>query len=363
MKIGILTFHCAHNYGAVLQCYALQETLKSMGHDVEVIDYRPKYLVAPYKKFYINRFISGELIKTIKKIIREFLLFNIRFKRYYAFNHFIKTYFNLSEKIQGNNIPSKYDVYIMGSDQIWNPCITLAFDDVYFGNFIFSKNDKKYIAYAASLGISSLNEDAKKYFQSALNNFNGIGVRESSMVKILQPLTNKKIEIVLDPTLLVNPKIWDNITKTPIIKGKYVLIYQVKGDENTKRIAELIAKEIGANVIELTAIISARFNKNKLQYESPENFLGFIKNASFIVTTSFHGTAFSIIFNRPFYSISLGGNDTRVLSILKNVGLENRLIPKDCSPKFSEIDYSDVNINISKLRNKSKDFLIKEIGQ
>ena len=158
MKIGLLTFHCAHNYGAVLQCYALQETLISMGHEVEVINYRPKYLIASYKRFELHRFISLNLINSLKNSIKEALLAGRRFRRYKAFEEFITNRLNLSERVNANNIPSKYDIYIIGSDQIWNPKITKGFDSVYWGQFKFPKERRRYIAYAASMEIKRINE-------------------------------------------------------------------------------------------------------------------------------------------------------------------------------------------------------------
>lgn len=366
MKIGILTFHCAHNYGAVLQCYALQETLKSMGHDVEVIDYRPEYLLVPYQKFDIHRFLSKNPIRLIKNCCKEVLLMNRRRKRYKAFDDFISSRLNLSEHVQGNNIPPKYDIYVMGSDQIWNTNITHGFDDVYFGNYMFLKGNKKYIAYAASMGNSLWNDEAKSFYLKSLENFDSLSVRESSMKILLQPLIGKKIEEVLDPTLLADSCIWKNIIKKPYIKYKYVLVYQVRSDKNTLRIARQIANEIGAVVIEVMAnfFIKDCFHKNKIQCASPEEFIGFIKNASFIVTTSFHGTAFSIIFNKPFYCVTLNdGEDSRSASLLKSIGLENRMIQKDSSPKFSDVDFNYANESLSLQKKESLYFLNKAIRQ
>ena len=151
MKIGILTFHCAHNYGAVLQCYAMQEFLRCKGHDVEVINYRPKYLLEPYKTFKVKRFLSKKPIRLSKGVIIEFILFPTRLKRFNGFEKFIKNRLSLSEKATCSSISPKYDVYIAGSDQIWNPKITHGFDSVFFADFPFIKNMKKYISYAASM--------------------------------------------------------------------------------------------------------------------------------------------------------------------------------------------------------------------
>lgn len=363
MKIGILTFHCAHNYGAVLQCYALQEILKSSGHDVEIIDYRPNYLINPYKVFYIRRFISHSPIKIIKAWINEFLIIKHRMKRYQAFQSFIDEKFNLSRRIEKKNIPSDYDYYVIGSDQIWNPQITLGFDSVYFACFEFPKNNKKYISYAASMETSMLNDKEKDFYKQMLKNFDAISVRENNLAKLLQPLTNIKVETVLDPTLLADSSIWNSLAKQPTINKKYVLIYQVRADKNTRRIAQLIAKQLHIEVVEITSWASCRFIIKNHTYQScsPKEFLGWIKNANCVVTTSFHGTAFSIIFNKSFYSLKLGKGDTRTLSILQNIQLESRMIDKTSSPTFQDIDYETPNKLLANLRMQSQEYLLSAL--
>lgn len=359
MKIGILTFHCAHNYGAVLQCYALQETLKQMGHKVEVIDYRPQYLLKPYAILNKERFISTNPFKILKRIIREFLLLVVRLKRYKVFEDFIQNKLILSCRVTKNNIPSYYDVYIMGSDQIWNPYITDGFDPVYFGLFNFQKGNKKYISYAASMETKILDDHAKNTYKRILNNFDSVSVRETQLASLLQPLTDLKINVVTDPTLLADITIWKKLARKPDLNKKYVLVYQVRTSNETLRIANGIAKQINAVVVEVTAWHKTNFKKNNLQCESPESFIGLIKYASCIITTSFHGTAFSIIFNKPFYCIKLDdGSDTRSISLLNSVALIDRMIDKkEKVPVFSKINYDIVNDKISKLRNESLDFL------
>ena len=163
MKIGILTFHCAHNYGAVLQCYALQEVLKGMGHTVEVMDYRPSYLKAPYDIVSFRRIQSRNPIRLMKGMISEFLSLPERIIRHKGFDRFIKEQLCLSAP----GIPSDCDAYVMGSDQIWNPGITQGFDGVYFGYLPFPKGHRSYIAYAASMEREALDDSEKNYFLGA----------------------------------------------------------------------------------------------------------------------------------------------------------------------------------------------------
>lgn len=362
MKIGILTFHCAHNYGAVLQCYALQEMLKNMGYKVEVIDYRPEYLLAPYRKFSLSRFKRSSLLSIAKVCVKEFLLLVKRIRRYNAFQTFINKRFNLSPTVNDKSIPSFYDVYIMGSDQIWNPKITKGFDPVYFGFSDFDKGNRKYISYAASMETKEVDKESKDFFEKALMNFDAVSVRETQLKTLLQPLTGKNIELVLDPTLLADKKIWDAIAIRPNINKKYILVYQVRYNVNTIRIARQLAKDINAEIIEVTSSLRICFSNKSRQCESPEEFLGWIKNADCVVTTSFHGTAFSIIFNRPFYCIKLDDEfDTRSASLLKSLGLEYRFIDKKSTPTLSPIDYSVANERLSHLQIQSIDFLSKAL--
>lgn len=363
MKIGILTFHCAHNYGAVLQCYALQETLSQLGHKVEIIDYRPQYLLDPYNIFNKKRIISKNPIEFLKNIVKEFLILYIRIKRYNRFNRFIINRLNLSHPIYDKEIPSNYDVYIMGSDQIWNPQITNGFDDIYFGQFLFTKKNQKYIAYAASMEVKSLSSHDAEYYKNNLKNFNAISVREKTLAELLQPLSTTAIQSVIDPTLLINSNIWGNIIKEPKIKNKkYVLVYQVRYNSKVVKIAQKIAKQINGIVIELSSSISLKKIMQSKQSVSPEEFLGYIKNASFVITTSFHGTAFSIIFKRPFYCIQLNdGNDTRSSSLLNSLGLSNRMLTIDEEPKPNLIEYESVYGLLNDLRKQSLYFLRKSI--
>ncbi len=358
MKIGILTFHAAHNYGAVLQAYGTQEYLRSLGHDVEVIDYRPEYLMIPYKLIDSKRVIYASPVKTLKRLLGEIMIFRRLFLRYVRFNKFIKQRLNLSEKVL-DVIPPDYDAYIFGSDQIWNPKITKGFDGVFFGAFPAKKGSRK-IAYAASMEAIDLSTEEKSFFTKALQNLDTIGVREFQLQELLQPLSSKTITTVLDPTLLLESSVWDKITVKPKIKEKYVLVYQVRLNDGTLQIANDIAKQIGGVVVQLVGNVNWKNIKHRYQSASVEEFLGWIKYADCVVTTSFHGTVFANIFNRPFYTVSLhDGGDSRSGSLLRNLGLSERLVPIHDTSKlvFSEIDYSEVNTKLSKIREGSFNFL------
>ena len=368
MKVGILTFHCAHNYGAVLQAYALQEKLKTLGHDVKIIDYRPSYLLKPYAVFNSSRYISQNPFITGKRVLIEILKLKRRISRATKFNHFIRNNLNLTNYSVDNSksVPCIYDVYILGSDQIWNSKITQGFDNIFFGNFETSPHSK-IITYAASMGDIIISPQISEFIQVNFENFDAISVRESSMKISLQPLISNKIYNVLDPIFLVGSKFWDSIGEVPPIKEKYVVVYQVIKNNEALKIAQQVADRINAKVIQITASIDTwKYNKTILQCESPAAFIGWIKHASFVVTTSFHGAAFSVTFNKSFF---VHNNKTRgssrIESLLKIFKLEDRLVenPAEITQEkiTAKINWEITNQILIEQKEKSLDFLITNL--
>lgn len=359
MKIGILTFHCAHNYGAVLQCYALQEILKRLGHDVKVVDYRPSYLVKPYKT--LRFFKSIRIDRMLKNLIVQILKFPRETRRHKAFEKFIEGKLDLSRRCDEKTIVSDMDAYVFGSDQIWNPVITGGGDDVYWGGVPFEKGDKIFITYAASLGKESLTEEEQNKIVKKLKNFDAISVRESSLKSILAPLTGKKLEQVLDPTLLAPRTVWDKLEDNVEERG-YVLVYQVRQNPNTIEFAKHIAQQLNAKVITIEAYLNYKIKRGVISCASPEDFVSYIKHASCVVTTSFHGTVFSVIFNKPFYCLKLGdGADGRSKSLLHSLHLEYRMVDKLDRPVYSDVDYSEANEILIGLRKSSERFLTQSL--
>lgn len=358
MKIGILTFHSAHNYGAVIQCYGLQEYLTSLGHQVYVIDYRPHY----FDNYKLPEFTITSL-RGLKKYIREkvkdIIIGRRRRRRFYSFDDFINKHLNLISYDSRSDY-SNFDAIILGSDQIWNPHITGGqFDDVYFG-----KNAKcKVISYAASSRFASLTEEQKKFFASNLRKIDYISVRETSLMNLLQPLVNVTITTVIDPSLLPDVQTYAKLC-TPInTEKKYVLIYEVKRNEETSRIANEIAQSLNIEVIELASCASPRYiDKNIIQDAGPIEFLSYIKNATCIVTSSFHGMALSLKFQKDFYSVRQGTDaDLRAESLLARLGLLERYVHLNSSVTFTKINYIDVIPKLNMEISVSKDFLINAL--
>ena len=189
-----------------------------------------------------------------------------------------------------------------------------------------------------------------------------MSVREDALQQLLQPLTGKSISQVLDPVLMAPPQIWDSFSSDKDSVEKYVVVYQVRNHPDTLRIAHHIAAQIGAKVKVLVAWVEFRPAKGTDQTATPEAFVDFIRNAACVVTTSFHGTAFSVVFNRPFYTVQLNdGWDTRSQSLLASLGLEDRIVDVTSSPKFTAVDYSSANQRLEKLRHTSQEYLLRAI--
>lgn len=347
MKIGILTFHRAHNYGAVLQCYALTQYLKSLGNDVFIIDYSSDYVQSCYKLVDLNRIKSKNPMRMISKLINEIQVYPIRKSRAEKFDTFINKYFSL---LSPNNIDN-LDVIVVGSDQVWNTRLTHGFDKYYWGNFIRSKNTQL-ISYAASIEEfwdSKCNYLAIKY----LNEFDAISVREETTAICMRKLLSRKVEVGLDPTLLLDEVQWLKCATNPNIKEPYLLLYQVRVSHLCYEIAKKISEIYNIKIVFLSARADAT-NSIECACSSPEEFLGLFKNATFIVCSSFHGTVFSCIFKRQFYSIRINdGKDSRVENLLNLFGLEERLIQK-IPDSINEIDYNSVVCNKLKIEESYK---------
>lgn len=357
MKIGLLTFHSAHNYGAVLQAYATQEKVKELGFDIEVIDYNPDYLVKQ-KVFPISS--NNSVIINLKIIVEGLLTFPQKINRINGFNKFVKEKINLS-KTEYKSIPftenTDYDHYIMGSDQVWNCKLTKGFDPLYLGNFKTKPSAKK-ISYAASMSYFSLSSAEKIEFASLIQNFNDISVREQEVHDFLKTNFNQESTVVLDPTLLLDAKAWSTIAVNPNRSKKYILVYSIDLRNEAVRMATKIAKEINAEVIELAVSVDRNVSKNPFQTASPEEYVGLFKHAAFVVTSSFHGTAFSVIFNKPFYSIAHGGDrDSRQITVLENLGLIERFVSKNDAPSYKTLEYTIPNKKLEEMKKVSLHFL------
>lgn len=363
MKIGIFTFHCAVNYGAVLQTYCLQEVLKSMGHEVYVIDYRPVYLIKPYKTFSYNPNNFGSYLYKCQGLLRDCLVTPIRWKRNQAFSQFVHHHLNLYQ-LDLNNESNDFDAFVFGSDQIWNPKITNGFDKVYLGDFPAAKG-KKLIAYAASAGsISNFSGEDIDYFLSRLQCFDKITVREQSLAEYIQQKSSITSEVVFDPVLLAGSTVLHKLLNTKDIteqsqKIPYLLLFQIIRNDDIASNTAVIAKSKGFKLIEMATMCESLFNNNMKQTLSVEKLLSYFINATYIITTSFHGTVLCILFNKTFNTISINDSmDERALSLLKDLNLSDRMLNLNHMRRtIPKIDYTIANHLYDRKKSESYNIL------
>ena len=355
MKLGIITFYCSHNYGAMLQTYGLQEYLRSLGHDVYIIDFKPDYKIKQYKRSSARYWLSRNPKMCIRRLIDYIRSKKKRNKRWDRFHSFMLNHFDLYPYHTGMDF-HEFDAVFIGSDQVWSPYHTGGwFDDLMFGVDFKCKT----ISYAPSCTSTCLSEEQKNYFRTHLDMMTAISVREDSFKDVLQPFTRHNISVVLDPTLLAGDEVFNKIATPMHIKNPYVVVYEIARHTQVRAIAEDIAKQLNADIIELTNSVSNLHNDpSVLDDASPSEFLGIIKNAACIVTTSFHGTAFSLLFQRPFYVVKQGtAADNRMISLMNKLGIQDRLVSMNDKLTMSILDYSSVNAKLAQLVADSEDFI------
>lgn len=325
MRIGILTFHRAHNYGAVLQCYALQQHLKQLGHDAYVIDYNNKRLWASYSwrdRGYEKRILSNPLLLPA----RLFIYIKNRRRQIVRYHKFAKFQENVLRLAPVGAITEQpYDLILIGSDQVWNTIITKGFDPYYWGTFE-KPATTKVATYAASLR-KLWNEEDYDTIYKALKKLDGISVREMNVGEYVKGLfPDLDVSFVPDPVFLLSSEQWKSLAKLPRNTEPYAFFYQAEKSDAVYKTAKEIATNRNLPLITLSAN-QWGVNSKECHSASPQEFLGWLINANLVITSSFHALAFSIIFQKDFYAVNLQhGNDERLKNIVLLFGLDERLI-------------------------------------
>ena len=361
---AILTEHRARNFGSCLQVYALQEYLASRGVDVKILDYRPRAIEESFGVFIWDLYNNAK--HNVKDLISFFIKTIVfapqRYKREQNFKQFRDQYFKLSDKSYDDEsiyqMNEQFDYYFYGSDQIWNPVITQGLNKAYFAD-MFSK-DAIHASYAASIGLDHLNNQEEE-FKKYLKNFNYFSVREETAKELLSPLTDKDIEIVLDPTLLVDKNTWEAMVHKTNQKEKFILVYSLKVDDNLIEYTKKLSKEKNMKVIFFD--LKKRYGNNcESDFSAnPADFVSYLNDANYVVTNSFHGTVFSIIFKKQFICVPMAKTSSRMLDLLKKLGLSHRVID-NCKNIDESIDYTEVDSKLDSLRESSRNYISKVLN-
>lgn len=353
-KVGILTFHYTTNYGAVLQAYALKKYISMLGYDVSIIDYRSAAEKSAMQVYSVRDFRNP--VNFIKYLTRK----KNHMKKIETFKQFIDQELCGDSHVVNDNtvICGIYDTIICGSDQIWNRYITGG-DNTYLIDF---DNSCKKISYAASIGASTYNDEHCRIISNYLKSFYTVSVREKeSQIKLLEYGINATV--CCDPTLLFDKKDWNCLAQKPTIApNKFLFAYELEVNPEMRLRAEAIAKEKGLEVIYLIAnSLESPPNKKMVSYFNsctPQEFLWYISNSDYVVTNSFHGTIFSINFEKNFQSFLLkkqANVNNRITNLLSQFNLTNRLYQND--EDCDDIDYTNIYAEIEHHREKGKQFL------
>lgn len=348
MKIYTITFSCTTNVGAALQEFALFSYLKNLGPDVKVVDYRPKVLTKNTQLS--NRF---KHITTIPALVRALGLLWLDIICKIKFHNFtLKNIATTTRCYTANDIEQlpQPDLYICGSDQIWNPEIT-NYDNGFFLQFDTTAL-KSY--YAASIGKDSLSEAEVKNIIKRVSLINLISIREDVIKKILPDLTNAVS--VLDPVFLLNKESYIKIESLPRYKN-YILVYEAEINKNCADIAKHLSLKYNLKTIQIKRI-NNRYKLDKvIATVSPTEFIGLIHHANIVVTNSFHGVALSIILEKSFYYVALKERSERVKNLLNIGNICHREVNSIQDLNYIDIDYSIVNKNLEKSIDQSKQFI------
>lgn len=374
--VGIVTIHDICNFGSLLQAFATQTIVDRLGYSSFIINYRypNEYHLAkirqqsPYATFklpFCTRLRVALYSRTKAK--------DVRLKKLNLFksvqNTLLKQTMEYPNQESLTNNPPKFDIYLTGSDQVWNPRYMYS-DLTYFLDFI---HDVPKIAFSASFGTTNLTEEQKNIYRPLLGEYTDISLREQSGVHLVYDICGKESLCTCDPTLLLDGKEWSEIFHDePLVEGEYILCYILTYTANPypyaatflKHIQKYLKKKIV--ILDETGMYWMDFRYKSYQCYGPKEIINLFQNASFVVSSSFHGAAFSVIFRKDFYSLFPKGiNDERQESFLRTIGAYNRFVRVgDPLPDFSTFEiknWDDISIKLDAYRQKSINYLSKAL--
>lgn len=357
MKIGLITYHKSTSYGACLQAYATQRVLNSLGHKTIIIDYLNKHEQRIKKVFFSS---DGSMKSLIKNAIKSIVYRRSHWLKK-AFSNFEKEYVLTSKAYYSAKEMEdlSFDMLIVGSDQVWNPKISGGLDPAFLLDF--GKTNRR-LSLASSFGSYCLKDDEKKFFVERISRFSFISVREQFASKQLESLGFSNAKVICDPTLMLGKSEWEAFAK-PTKEDEYILTYFVS---NSFAAFRSDVDRINTKKIRIFNVQSSNYHWDGVDKTiigaDPHEFLGLIKGASMIVTDSFHGTVFSILFHKQIAVINNASNPVRIRELLQNLSLEcieyniyNKVV------SLSDEQFDLIDIKIEKIRNETIEWIVQAL--
>lgn len=358
MNIGIITFHGALNFGSALQAYALRTALVNEGHKVRIINYR----ALDYEQYSL---IQVRHPRTLLRTLTHWKSFH---SRWAAFNSFANDYFSLTDKAYSSNeegalaeLATEFDCFICGSDQIWNLDCTRGVVEPFFLSFA---GDKRRIAYAPSLAHTSFKPENfdQELVASLLSKFDYLSVREEETLSLFQPLVDKPIDVVLDPTLLLGASDYADMSVKAVVDGEYAFLYLLRDCSELIESACRMTLDSGVRF----AYVSDRDlpipNSINLFGIGPREFISLIAHASLVLTNSFHATVFSVLFHKPFRVFATDKSGARMRDLLYNLGISERCVSLVCADGIAPVDWGKVDLALGGFREHSWQYLRKALS-
>ena len=385
MKVALAINYDYHDYGGMLQAFATQRFLEKQGIDSDAINFdNVKGDISRRKwKYFLSNMMDISIVKEKSRLIEKKIRqkTNARLKaqmaeRDNAFDKFCTSHFKVSRPFDSWDDMAKasqqeYDAVIVGSDQLWLPSNVMA--DYYTLNWVPEKVKK--IAYATSFGIGNIPQKYKEMYRQYLTRIDYLSARETSGQEIISELTDRSVPLVNDPALLLDANGWDEVIKDkPIINDKYIFCYFMGDNPEQREFVKRLAKEKGLKIVALLHL--DQFIETDEHYAdytpwniSPADFVNLVKYAEYVCTDSFHGTVFSIIYSRNFFTFkrfnkkaSLSTN-TRITSLLTRIGLMDRLVVNLDKRPDNINDWRKIQECVSDFRNASGSWLIESINK
>lgn len=366
MQIADITCHDVYNFGASLQAYALQRYCQSLGHDYYIINYKPPYLSNHYNLRSVNNPIFD------KPLIRElYILAKLPerlcgLKRKHAFDEFTARYLNVGKKryssceeLEGDC--PQADLYIAGSDQIWNTFFRNGQDPSFYLDFVKGKGRK--ISYAASFATDRIFNNAESFVKEKLTNFDAIAVRESSGLDLLKSLGYDDSTVTIDPVFLLQKEEWlDLIADKPRVEKNYILVYDCEQSPLVRQIAIAMKEKTGLPIYAVSGIYGKYADEDKGNC-GPLDFINAIRDAEYVVANSFHALAFSLIFGKEFFIVNRTEKiNTRMRDFLASLDLSSRLIDATAQTSVPKLDFSEIESKLATQIAVSKEYLDRQFS-
>lgn len=343
-KIAIITFGYSQNLGALLQAYALSEYITTLGHECKIIKFR-EFDQRPF-----------ETIKGIPDAISDIVLFGECKRKMQKINVFRAKYLPFTERCylsasEMDELNEQFDCFIAGSDQIWN--VHRGIIDEFFLSFVNSERRK--VSYAASFGLTKLPEEYISGVREGLLRFDSISIREATGVKLAEELTGRKYLQAVDPVFLKSKEEWEELCTDCLVKEKYIFVYPTQITPILKEVVRKAKKELGYKVYSLFYFVGV---DKVVKDADPIDFITYIRDAELIIGSSFHATAFSVIFQKNLRVIPHSTTGSRVVDLMDNLGLREKCVIFDStSTNYVSVDYSDATERLSAMIKESKNYL------